>query len=297
MSDIETNSTKDSARTITPKEAFAAVLMELIESHNQALFENSQAAGQCIDKFGQQVMSFFQKLENVNFEPFLKKLEEQRKNLNKTMQLTSEQGWFFNWVSPSEQTAQLWESLRIAQNPDEIDRVMLEHHELHWDYYLARLSEIYPMRKNVIGAAVNAHKNYGPEGYSLSIPVFLAQADGILSEITGITMAMARENKSELKKGSKWVQDQIGEDPWANDFLVAILRLHTLDILKSEDARKADSTKSGKNFNALNRHQVMHGEVSDYGNVLNSTKAFSFLIYVALHIPDVLKTAGIARRK
>ncbi|MNN81905.1 hypothetical protein D3C81_1987790 [compost metagenome] len=41
----------------------------------------------------------------------------------------------------------------------------------------------------------------------------------------------------------------------------------------------------------MNRHQVMHGEVSDYGTEINSVKAFSFLLFVALHVPEILAEA------
>lgn len=69
------------------------------------------------------------------------------------------------------------------------------------------------------------------------------------------------------------------------------LELHELDILKSQGARNAKARETGKVFDALNRHQVMHGEVSDYGTEINSMKAFSFLLFVALHVPDILEDA------
>jgi hypothetical protein len=45
---------------------------------------------------------------------------------------------------------------------------------------------------------------------------------------------------------------------------------------------------TGKSFTALNRHQVMHGERSEYGTEINSLKAFLFLVFAGLHIPVVL---------
>ena len=65
----------------------------------------------------------------------------------------------------------------------------------------------------------------------------------------------------------------------------------SLDILKNKQARDSKVKQTGKVFDALNRHQVMHGEVSDYGTEINSVKAFSFLLFVALHVPGILAEA------
>ena len=58
--------------------------------------------------------------------------------------------------------------------------------------------------------------------------------------------------------------------------------------MMSAKARENAAQASGKSFTALNRHQVMHGERSDYGTEINSLKAFSFSVFAGLHIPAVL---------
>ncbi|GJB85160.1 hypothetical protein KAM380_096250 [Aeromonas caviae] len=121
--------------------------------------------------------------------------------------------------------------------------------------------------------------------------MFLAQADGIISDVTGIPSAMDKVRGQNIIKGSQWLSEQIGADVEAIGCLLAILELHELDILKSQRAREAKAQEAGRVFNALNRHQVMHGEVSDYGTEIISVKAFSFLQFVALHVPGILAEA------
>lgn len=48
---------------------------------------------------------------------------------------------------------------------------------------------------------------------------------------------------------------------------------HSLPISASEHER-------GEIFNELNRHQLLHGEVVDYGTEINSLKSISLLNYV-----------------
>ncbi len=161
----------------------------------------------------------------------------------------------------------------------------------YWDYYSELLAEKYPARKTAIHSAIDAHRSFAPAGYSLSIPVFLAQTDGIFSEVTGISSAMDKVRGQNAIKGSQWLSTQIAADEKAIGSLLPVLELHELDILKSQRAREAKVQETGKVFNALNRHQVIHGEVSDYGTEINSMKAFSFLLFGALHLPGILEGA------
>ena len=46
------------------------------------------------------------------------------------------------------------------------------------------------------------------------------------------------------------------------------------------------SKDSGIGFSELNRHQIIHGVVTDYGTEENSIKAVAFLNYCGLVLPD-----------
>lgn len=73
------------------------------------------------------------------------------------------------------------------------------------------------------------------------------------------------------------------------DLLYPFLELQGAGFMMSAKASQDAAQASGKSFTALNRHQVMHGERSDYGTEINSLKAFSVLVFAGLHMPTVLK--------
>lgn len=271
------------------KRAFAEVLVELIEPHAPAINEKFKALGKWLEGVSSRAAPFIQALANVDWEKLTKKLYELPQQSKEAMQIASRQGWFFNWQGSLKQTVQLVDRLHGTEGVEAVDQVLMEHYNDCWDGYVELLAVAFPARKVVIEAAVRAHREFAPAGYSLSIPVFLAQADGIFSEITNTQSAMSKQGGN--TKGGAWVKEEIGSDQDAIDLLFPILQLHELDILKSQPARDAASAESGKVFDALNRHQVMHGETSSYGTELNSVKAFSFLVFVALHVPDILQSA------
>jgi hypothetical protein len=90
-------------------------------------------------------------------------------------------------------------------------------------------------------------------------------------------------SKRGRKKAADNLRNRIGEKTESNDLLQPIFRIQESDYLKSS------SERVGASVNALNRHQVMHGERSDYGNEIDSLKALSLLAFVGIHLPIVLK--------
>lgn len=225
---------------------------------------------------------------NTDWKAVKKRIDSLPTRSREATGIASAQGWFFNWQRSFKETWHLIESLNNAKDADAVDEILKAHYTQNIDWYTNLVIGLYPERKEVIEAAITAHKSYAPQGYYLSVPVFLAQADGILSEISGVSMPMSTRDGS--TKGGSWVSSQIGDNKSAKQLLDQMLNLHTMDILKSQKQREED-TRSGKVFNALNRHQVMHGEVSNYGTELNSLKALSLLIFIGAHVPEILETA------
>jgi hypothetical protein len=291
MSEAREEKPNESEEINARKKAFATALMTLIEPHAPAINEKLQGFGKWLQGMSTKTTPLIQSLATIDWETLSERLKALPKHSSEAMQIASRQGWFFNWQGSLKQTVQMGNLLHDADGADAVDQILMDHYNECWDGYLELLAIAFPARNKTIEAAVKAHREFAPAGYSLSIPVFLAQADGIFSEVTGTPSAMDKVKRSSAIKGSVWVQDQIGEDQTAIDLLFPILQLHELDILKSRGARAEFSRESGKVFDALNRHQVMHGEISDYGTELNSVKAFSFLVFVALHVPDIIRSA------
>ncbi|WP_458730065.1 hypothetical protein [Pseudomonas brenneri] len=269
----------------------AEVLAQAIQKHAPHIQESLVSFGNWLSEIGTQIAPVIQWVASVDWKHVQERLEGFPEASSQAMKVASREGWFFNWQGGFQDVMELTESIREASSASDIDTILMAYYNDYWDYYSELLAEKYPARKTAIHAAINAHRSLAPAGYSLSIPVFLAQADGIFSEVTGIPSAMDKVKGQNLIKGSQWLSTQIGADEKAMGSLLPALELHELDILKSQGARNAKARETGKVFDALNRHQVMHGEVSDYGTEINSMKAFSFLLFVALHVPGILEDA------
>jgi hypothetical protein len=113
--------------------------------------------------------------------------------------------------------------------------------------------------------AFNAHRR---EEYVLSIPIFLAQTDGICKEMAGYYLFIKSLHRPST---AKYVDQMIGDT-----FEAALLSplTVTLPISASEKERQVGNE-------ALKRHTVLHGESLDYGTKVNSLKAVSLINYVA----------------
>lgn len=276
-------------------------LKEQTDDFNQALADwiaskypqQLQALGKWMQQAAERFAPMLLRLQAIDWQALNERLNKLPKASREAMEVASRQGWFFNWQVSLDEVIALTNKIRSATDAEEIDQILASHYNESWDSYLQLLATAYPARRAAIEVAVKAHREFGEGAYTLSIPVFLAQADGIFSEITGTgtESAMGKERGKKLTRGSERVKAEIGDDTDANQLLFPILQLHELDILKNQKGRDAKCTTSGKTFNALNRHQVMHGVLSDYGTELNSLKAFSLLVFVALHVPDIIKSA------
>jgi hypothetical protein len=173
-------------------------------------------------------------------------------------------GWFLDLeMTPSE----LWElnEALITGDVKKAENTLIEH-------FKGRLSEIeksviddFPHRKKIIMAAFRAHER---REYELSIPVLLAQTDGICYDTTNEYLFLKQNKKP---KTAIYVEQHV-----SNKLRLALLQplMQVLPIGASESERDDD-------FNELNRNMVLHGESLDYGTEVNSLKAISLINYVS----------------
>lgn len=132
---------------------------------------------------------------------------------------------------------------------------------------------IHPDRKQAISSACWAHQR---RRYYLSIPVFLAQADGICSDVLGASPFSRRQGRPSTAP----IIDQAGS------FWGAMLSPLALALpLTASDKERGDISTNG-----LNRHRIVHGKSNDYGTRLNSAKSLSLLNFVVLALKSY-KTA------
>jgi hypothetical protein len=215
----------------------------------------------------------------IDWPAAMQRLITMSKKSKDAMCLALTEGWFFGWHDGLSSLLELLEKLEVT-DPSAVDDVMAKYYRLNLQPFTRELVAQYPDRAAPINAAVNAHMSPAAEGYFLSIPVFIAQADGLLSEIIEVELP--------IPKAAKIISEKYADDPKVLDLLYPFIELNKSHFMMSAKARKEVTLKSGNSFTPLNRHQVMHGERSDYGTEINSLKAFSFMVCVGLHMPLVM---------
>jgi hypothetical protein len=231
-------------------------------------------------------------LAKIDLEPLIRRLENFPKKSKEIMALASSKGWFFGWHESLHEQVVLVEKLTEIEKHD-IDAFLAQYYRDNLQPLTDELARKHPKRAPVIKAAANAHSVLGPDGFFLSIPVFIAQADGLLTEIAGVKSAMMKAPKTKTGElqAEQALREKLGTNQESLDLICPILMMHDLDFMKSESEREKVAQDSGESFTALNRHQVMHGESCDYGTEINSLRAFSFLAFVGLHLPSILDSA------
>jgi hypothetical protein len=140
------------------------------------------------------------------------------------------------------------------------------------DHFDSRIAEIdidfnkqLPARGRLLSPTFRAHRK---TEYALSIPVFLAQADGICKEITGEQLYSRSSGVPKLAS----ILLTSDMSPLSKSLLAPIVEPMPISA-SSKEREQMD--------NILNRHAILHGDSTDYDNRLNSCRAISLLVYVA----------------
>lgn len=154
----------------------------------------------------------------------------------------------------------------LESSIEEINNAFVEYYESELAAIKDQLFTKYPKRKEIFQAAFEAHED---GKYLLSIPVFLTQIDGIAIDSLEQHFFMKSDKNPRTALAIKGIRG-LGEFSLA---LLIPLQLDQPIMQKPEDR--------GKDFTGLNRHQVLHGEVVDYGIKINSYKAISLLLYIS----------------
>lgn len=229
-----------------------------------------------------------------------RRLEELSPETKRIMGVAAQRGWFLGWYYDLEEAFALVQQMGDL-NEDQIDEYMASYYRTRFKELSSNLILALPNRALAIGAACRAHAHGSEDDYALAIPVFIAQGDGLLADILGeeSPFGKARQRKGDEPPPTEFERETIATNlirtriQDADDLMILepLLILHNLDYLKNAKERAALEA-SGIAFDALNRHEVMHGLVSDYGTELNSLKAFSVLCFVGLYVSQFADKIG-----
>jgi hypothetical protein len=253
--------TEDFARKL---EKSLAPLRQLRSQMESAAQEIQKLAAPYVDAAAKLKRDFSQAF-GVSISPSLKKFAAAMEALpgrtRVALEALAKKGWYMDldWPMPS-----LFEVSKALENGDveEAEAALVEYYRSKVDEIDARLQDLFPNRRRILAKAFDAHRS---GDYELSVPVLLVQADGVCAELIAIQLF----NKQQGRPATAEYVDSLGD----RGALLHPLAI-ALPIAASSWDRPAD-------FDELNRHQVLHGEVLDYGTEPNSLKAISLIHYVA----------------
>lgn len=177
-------------------------------------------------------------------------------------------GWYLNWETPID-------IVSVVNNGQEaLDAYMLSHLRDDWNGLTSRIVELCPERFTVFKAAFKLHEE---NNYIASIPLFLAQSDGICAQYLGAFLFAEHDKRIEKVKEISEINSDI--------FLASLLDILTV---KTQIGASIDKSSLDKKSLGPNRNGILHGSLKhiDYGNEINSYKSFSLLCFVVFCLVD-----------
>jgi len=198
------------------------------------------------------------------FEELQRSFRELPPKIQEALLLLAQHGWYLDF---NMSLTSLWETEKAISNDenDEFEEVLVEYFESQLGEIENFLCTQFPHRAHIVASAFKAHRN---GEYILSIPVLLAQADGICKEVVDQYLFM----KKDKKPRTAIYVEQIAADTY---------KAALLSPLAISSPIGASEYEREEGFNLLNRHMVLHGESLDYGSKVNSLKAISLVNYVS----------------
>lgn len=192
-------------------------------------------------------------------------------NMREGLAAMSQSGWYLDLEMGMSEPWRFKQAVDSGREAD-AEAEMVKHFEARSPGIHAELVQAYPHRKELFDAAFDAHLR---GQHLVSIPVLLAQVDGICFDLANAHFFMGRERPKVVAHAAQFAGSQI-----ARAFLAPLESEMTITL--SEKARPPG-------FTGLNRHMVIHGESVDYGTKENGLRAISLLNYISQSLQRELR--------
>lgn len=187
------------------------------------------------------------------------------------------QGWYLDPSLPASALFELAEAFS-GESKERANELLCKWIDEHLSETEELLAKRFPNRKDIFQEAFKAHSL---KLYAASIPLFLAQADGICQQLHGVQLfKKLRSGRLLLKERVEKLE--IGE--YEKAFLAPLLE--PLPITASAKERLLLS-------NNLNRHAIIHGESIDYGTHENSCRAISLITYASWVLVEIMPNQAL----
>lgn len=240
----------------------------------------AQDAGRALEPFlkslaepGQGISEAFQRIVlqvqeiQAQIAPSLDRISRALQDLpernQKGLRILAANGWY---LDPHFSIPGLFEvaDLFEAGEADRANEKLCEHFDSRLNDIEANVCNRFSTRARILRQAFGAHRR---GEYALSVPVFLAQADGICKDLVGVQL-YARRNGMPALAACLTIETL---PPLEASLLCPLIEPNPMSASADERAAFVD---------LLNRHAVLHGESLEYDTRVNSCRSVSLLIYV-----------------
>ncbi|WP_445367205.1 hypothetical protein ACH5Y9_19130 [Methylomonas sp. BW4-1] len=144
-----------------------------------------------------------------------------------------------------------------------VDTAMIEWLDGELEHIQTRASNRFPNRSHILASAFRAH--YDGQ-YELSIPVLMAQVEGMCLEVVGTKLFSTKKGLPATRAAT----DRFNQMALSDALLLPFRELNGFTASEASRHQWPDTP---------NRHEVLHGIATDYGTRENSFKAISLVEY------------------
>jgi hypothetical protein len=255
----------------------AAYGQDAIAEQIKALLEPFDGAQAWIKAFRSEEEERLRQFSTM-FGDFARQLLDLPNEVRSQLTALMDQGWCLDPEMPHTWGRDLAEAFREGEH-DEAQQWLIDYFKGRVDEIEQTLVERHPKRSAIIADAFQAHRE---RRYHLSIPVMMAQADGVIHD--------RHQRQLFSKKPTANLMEVLSSLP-EDDLRAIFIAAFYVDIPLTRNTQLLPD-----GFDGLNRHAVMHGTDPKYGTEINSLRAVSILNLASHMVTEEVDVPGGASR-
>jgi len=178
--------------------------------------------------------------------------------------IISRYGWFLDFNCEMKYSFELKE-LIVKDRYDLAEKSLVEYYTENLKSIFQTISKRHSNRKKIFN---QIEKSYEQEFYYLAIPIIFAQIDGICYDLT---------SKKFFKKNKKFLPEVYPKMKELHNGMTDLF----LTPIKNSTPFNVWEKEIDKFPFKLNRHEILHGVDTEYGNKTNFLKSISMLKYIS----------------
>lgn len=264
------NSFEHIEKIIKPLREMQERLKPMVEA--QKRMENLNKIQKSFENIGKIYASSMPKFNNAfleqlkSFKEIANRLKEYEEKTPDYLLLIAQNGWYLEFDCEMKLPSEIAKDFE-ANKSDVANKKMTDYYIENLDRIFEELSSRHINRKEIFEQILSGFKR---GEYFTIIPCILSQVDGICFDFTKKKFFIKEKNNKYLPQISSELEKSAGN-------FVAIY----LSPLRNQTPIMVQEKQISEFPCKLNRHEILHGINTDYGNKQNSLKVISLLKYIS----------------